>query len=90
MKIILIHYYLIVEYNLYSDEGVLDFCYKRIKNRGRMVIVIAEGACNFTLKISKAFRDLKIGAEGKDASGNVKYSDVGSFFAKELSKYCKE
>lgn len=55
-----------------------------------MVIVIAEGACNFTLKISKAFRDLKIGAEGKDASGNVKYSDVGSFFAKELSKYCKE
>ena len=30
-------------YNLYGEYGVLEYCYKRLQNRKRMVAVVAEG-----------------------------------------------
>ena len=48
-------------YDLYGEHGVLEYCYKRLCTRKRMVAIVAEGA---------AFKDYKLTAEGKDASGN--------------------
>ena len=50
-------------YNLHGENGVLEYCFKRLTERKRMVIVVAEGAI---------FKDAKLLGEGFDASGNQK------------------
>ena len=67
-------------YNLNGENGVLEYCFKRLTVRKRMVIVVAEGA---------AFKDFKLEGEGTDASGNQKQAEVAPAFTKELEKYCK-
>jgi len=59
------------KFEIYGDRGLLAYVYKRLKTRRHCVIVVAEGA-------PTAMLDYKIPPEGKDASGNIKYGDIGS------------
>lgn len=60
----------------FSLLKVQEFLEKRLKNKSHAVIVVAEGAG----------RDL-LPAEGKDASGNVKFGDIGVFLKNEIQKH---
>ena len=53
------------KFELYGDRGLLEYAYQRLKKKGTLVIVVAEGA-------GEAILDYKVGQLGKDASGNVK------------------
>ena len=67
-------------FDLYGDKGLLPLLKKRLQNRGHAVILVAEGAG----------QDLIPETGQTDASGNVKYSDIGLFLKGEISKYFKE
>jgi 6-phosphofructokinase 1 len=69
-----------VPFDLYDKGGLLDVLEQRIKKRHHAVIVVAEGAG----------QDLCTGESFKDASGNIKYKDIGIFLKDEINKYFKE
>lgn len=71
-----------VDFELYGENGFLQHLEKRIKNRGHAVICVAEGAGQNILK-----DDLD---ETKDASGNLKLKDIGSFMKEKIDEYFKE
>jgi 6-phosphofructokinase 1 len=52
---------------------------ERIENRGHAVIVVAEGVGQHLIENSG----------DKDASGNIRYSDIGLFLKDEITKYFK-
>ena len=60
-------------------ETFLSALKKRIENRGHAVIVAAEGAGQHLLQSTK----------DKDASGNIRYGDIGLFLKDEIIKYFK-
>lgn len=70
------------KFELHGDRGLLEYSYQRLKKKGTLVIVVAEGA-------GEAMLDYNVQAIGKDASGNVKSQDVGVIVKDELTKYCK-
>ena len=53
---------------------------ERIEDRGHAVIVVAEGAGQHLLN----------SVNDKDASGNIRYGDIGLFLKDEITKYFKE
>jgi 6-phosphofructokinase 1 len=60
-------------------DTFLSVLKKRIENRGHAVIVVAEGAGQHLLQSTK----------DKDASGNIRYGDIGLFLKDEIIKYFK-
>ena len=67
-------------FDLYGENGLLKNLENRIHARGHAVILVAEGAGQELLP--------KTGET--DASGNVRYSDIGLFLKGEIEKYFKE
>ncbi len=60
-------------------DTFLSVLKERIENRGHAVIVVAEGAGQHLLESTK----------DKDASGNIRYGDIGLFLKDEIIKYFK-
>ena len=67
-------------FDLEGENGLLKTLEKRIHDRGHAVILVAEGAGQELLP--------KTGQT--DASGNVRYSDIGLFLKTEIEKYFKQ
>ena len=67
-------------FDLYGPNGFLEHLKRRILDRGHAVILVAEGAG----------QDLVPATGEVDASGNVKYTDIGIFMKDEIKKYFKE
>ena len=63
--------------DLYGERGLLAYVYKRLQVKGTCVIVVSEGAVN-------SIRDMEIKEKGRDASGNVKFGDVGLHLKEEI------
>ena len=61
----------------FSLENFLEAIRIRLKKRGHSVIVVAEGAG----------QDLLGGSVGLDASGNIKFQDIGLFIKDAITKY---
>lgn len=53
------------KFELYGERGLLEYCYQRLKKKGTLVLVIAEGA-------GDAMLDYKVNVLETDASGNKK------------------
>jgi len=68
-----------VPFDLYGKGGFLDILEQRIKKRHHAVIVAAEGAG----------QNLFAGETSTDASGNVRYKDIGVFLKDEITSYFK-
>ncbi|EGR34828.1 hypothetical protein IMG5_000550 [Ichthyophthirius multifiliis] len=72
------------KFNLYGKNGVLEYVYQRLLKKRVCLVVVAEGAGDAVL-------DGKIEKSGeRDASGNVKLSDIGSYLQKEIVEYGKQ
>ncbi|MGE0085121.1 MAG: ATP-dependent 6-phosphofructokinase [Desulfococcaceae bacterium] len=69
-----------VEFDLEGPGGLLDTLEKRLADRGHAVIVVAEGAGQ------KFFEE----TGNRDASGNIRLHDIGSFLKDAISKYFRE
>lgn len=69
-----------VPFSLEGSNGFLPHLANRLKEKSHAVILVAEGAGQELLK----------GTGEKDASGNVKYGDVGFFMRDAVQKYLKE
>ena len=67
-------------FDLDGPNGFLEHLKRRILDRGHAVILIAEGAG----------QDLVPATGEVDASGNVKYTDIGIFMKDQIKKYFKE
>ena len=63
----------------FTLEGFLSALRQRIERRGHAVIVVAEGAG----------QDLVAKSQERDASGNVKYGDIGVFLRDAITSYFK-
>jgi len=61
----------------FSLEGFLSALRERLERRGHAVIVVAEGAG----------QELMAPAQGQDASGNVRYGDIGFFLRDAIREY---
>ena len=64
----------------FTLEGFLPALCRRIERRGHAVVVVAEGAG----------QDLMDGDKGRDASGNVKFGDIGIFLRDAIIAYFRE
>ncbi|MEN9432499.1 MAG: hypothetical protein RLZZ422_88 [Pseudomonadota bacterium] len=67
-----------VPFALQGENGLLALIEKRLHERHHAVIVVAEGAG----------QDLVPG-EGKDASGNAKLGDIGTYLKQQITEYFK-
>lgn len=72
-----------VPFEIYGPCGLLNYVFKRVLQKHHCVIVVAEGA-------SEAVLDNKLESQGKDASGNVKFADIGIFLRGAIVDFCKE
>ncbi len=63
----------------FTVEALMPPLRRRLQERGHAVIAVAEGAG----------QDLLRGQGGRDASGNVKYADIGLYLRDELKECCK-
>ena len=66
-----------------GPKGLINYVIKRLRERRTCVIVVAEGA-------GESMKDTKLPNLGKDASGNVKMSDIGTFLRDTLNEECKK
>jgi 6-phosphofructokinase 1 len=66
-----------MDFDLYNANGFLENLKKRLSNRHHALIVVAEGAGQFLFEN----KDVK-----HDASGNVKYSDIGLYLKEKISE----
>lgn len=69
-----------VPFALEGENGFLNHLRKRLERRNHAVVVVAEGAGQDLLNSA--------GAE-KDASGNVKYADIGLFLKDQINRHFK-
>lgn len=69
-----------VPFALDGENGLLAYLEARLESRGHAVILTAEGAG----------QNLPAASEGKDASGNVKLTDIGLFLKQKITAYFKE
>ena len=69
-----------VPFDLNGPKGFLELIYKRLERKHHALIVVAEGAGQ------NLFNDQK---SEKDASGNVKYKDIGLYLKDVITKYLK-
>jgi len=67
-------------FDLYGNNGLFAHLKERILTRKHAVILIAEGAG----------QELVPATGERDASGNVKYADIGLFLKDEIKKFFKE
>jgi len=67
-------------FDLYGENGLLPLLKKRLCDRGHAVILVAEGAGQELIP--------KTGES--DASGNIRYNDIGLFLKDEIIKYFKK
>ena len=73
-----------VPFNLYGENGLIDYIFKRIKIKHHCVIVVGEGA-------GFAVRDFNIELSGKtDKSGNPVLPDIGLILKEEIKKRAEE
>ena len=74
-----VNYCLIPElsFDLEGPQGLYESLKKRLQARGHAVIVVAEGA-----------GQKYVSQGGKDASGNVKLGDIGTFLRDDIKWYC--
>ncbi|HPE44399.1 MAG TPA: ATP-dependent 6-phosphofructokinase [Deltaproteobacteria bacterium] len=68
------------DFDLDGPKGFLSILEARLRARGHAVIVVAEGAGQ------RFFEDLP---EEKDASGNVRKHDIGTFLRERIDQHCK-
>ena len=66
---------------LEGERGLLAAIGRRLRARGHALVVIAEGA-------GQEWMDKR--GDERDASGNVKLGDVGTFLRDRLAAYCRE
>lgn len=66
-------------FKLHGPGGFLQNLKQRLAEKSHAVVLVAEGAG----------QDLLSQSGEKDASGNVKYGDIGIFMREEISKYLK-
>ena len=66
-------------FDLEGPNGLLTHLKKRLESRGHAVILVAEGAG----------QELLPATGKKDASGNVKFNDIGLFLQDEIKAYFK-
>jgi 6-phosphofructokinase 1 len=72
------------KFNLYGENGLLEFLFKRLEVKSHCVIVVAEGA-GFSIA------DKKIEETGKtDKSGNPILPDIGNILKDEIKKYSEK
>ena len=64
----------------FTLERFLSELCLRLERRGHAVVVVAEGAG----------QDLMAGDAGRDASGNVKFGDIGIFLRDAIIRYFRE
>jgi 6-phosphofructokinase 1 len=69
-----------ISFDLYGPRGFLKILKKRLEERHHAVIVVAEGAGQDLFESEKA---------EKDASGNVKYKDIGIYLKDKISEEYK-
>jgi 6-phosphofructokinase 1 len=69
-----------VPFKLEGERGFLHALRQRIRKRAHAVVVVAEGAGQDLLAVS--------GGE-RDASGNVKFQDIGLFLREQIESYFK-
>ena len=69
-----------VLFNLYGENGLLDYIFKRIEIKHHAVIVVGEGA-------GFAVKDYNVEVSGKtDKSGNPVLPDIGVLLREEIKK----
>lgn len=61
----------------FALEAFLEALRERLEKRGHAVVVVAEGAG----------QDLMAVARGKDASGNIRFNDIGLFLKEQINAY---
>lgn len=70
-----------VPFRLGGDQGLLHALQQRLKHRAHAVIVVAEGAGQNLMTET---------SEPKDASGNVRLNDIGSFLSQQIKTHFGE
>jgi 6-phosphofructokinase 1 len=77
-----VNYVLIPEvpFHLDGKHGLLKCLENRLSGRGHAVVVVAEGAGQHLMQTDTA---------AKDASGNVKFGDIGPFLKKQIETHFK-
>jgi 6-phosphofructokinase 1 len=78
-----VNYVLIPEvpFQLHGKHGLLSCLEDRLSRRGHAVVVVAEGAGQHLMQA---------GNGATDASGNLKYGDIGPFLKKSIEQHFKE
>jgi 6-phosphofructokinase 1 len=69
-----------VKFELDGKKGFLKSLETRLKNRGHAVILVAEGAGQELIPK---------GQRGHDASGNIRFKDIGLFLKEKINEYFK-
>jgi 6-phosphofructokinase 1 len=64
----------------FTLEGFLKVLKERLRRRGHAVIVVGEGAGQNLMK----------GVRGRDASGNIRFGDIGLFLKKKINSYFRK
>jgi 6-phosphofructokinase 1 len=80
-------------FELDGDVGVLHWLEQRLARRGHAVVVVAEGAGQALLEAEAAAAAEAPDAAGcvveRDASGNVKLGDIGTFLTRTIKSHFK-
>lgn len=71
-----------VQFDLYGENGFLHHLEQRLKRRGHAVICVAEGAGQDLISQDDAKQE-------RDASGNIKLLDIGTFLRDKINEYFK-
>ncbi len=69
-----------LKFDLYGEKGLINQIKKRLEKRQHALVLVAEGAGQYFFNGEKAF----------DASGNVKYSDIGLLLKDAIKKQLDE
>ncbi len=69
-----------VDFDLYGPNGFLEVLRKRLEEKHHALIVLAEGAGQFLFENEE---------KEKDASGNIKYSDIGLYLKEKITEEFK-
>lgn len=69
-----------VPFKLNGENGLLKHLHERLQNKGHAVILVAEGAGQ------EFFEELG----ERDASGNIKYGDIGLYLRDRIKEYFKK
>ncbi|MCQ2250497.1 MAG: ATP-dependent 6-phosphofructokinase [Bacteroidales bacterium] len=69
-----------MKFDLYGEKGLINQIKKRVEARQHALIIVAEGAGQFFFEKS----------DERDASGNVKYSDIGIYLKDKIQEQFKK